>query len=170
MLGGVIVIEILPLEKCDCSFIVEWNKEKTADFLQQWAGRGYEFPISENQISSRIDTGTVADFIIYKIVLDNEIIGTIELMNIDKAKGTANIGRFLLNPFFAGRGYGTIALKEFVTKTFEKYNFAKLRLTVFDFNKSAFRCYEKTGFKVSRKETRPNGWIAIRMEIDNPTA
>lgn len=162
------MIRILPFEKCDSSLIIDWNKEKTADFLQQWAGRGYEFPITEKQILDRIDNETVSDFMICKIVLENKTIGTIELMNIDKEEKKADIGRFLLNPSFAGKGYGTASLKAFTEQIFSEFNFNKLGLTVFDFNKAAFRCYEKAGFKIVGEETRLNGWIAIKMEISRP--
>jgi RimJ/RimL family protein N-acetyltransferase len=51
---------------------------------------------------------------------------------------------------------------------FQEFGFEKLGLTVFDFNKSAFKCYEKAGFQVSGQEIRPNGWVAIKMEIVKP--
>ena len=163
------MIKILPLNKNDATFIVDWNKGTTADFLVQWAGRGYEFPITELQIIRRIDEESSSNYKLYKILLDETIIGTIELMNIDEEKKRADFGRFLLNPSLVGNGYGTSALKEFVRKVFNEFEINVLGLTVFDFNKSALRCYEKTGFKIINKQTRPNGWIAIRMEITNST-
>lgn len=159
------MIEILPLEKTDTACIVKWNEKETADFLQQWAGHGYEYPISEKQIANRIVNDSSLNYKLYKIVLDDNMIGTIELMNIDNAAKTAKVGRFLLNPELAGKGYGTKALKKLVAIAFNNFGVKKVGLTVFDFNKTAFRCYEKVGFKIANEETRPNGWIAINMEI-----
>jgi len=165
--GGTNMLKILPLEKTDATCIVRWNNEKSANFLQQWAGRGYEYPITEKQIINRLDVEASSNYKVYKIVLHDDMIGTIELMNIDNEAKTAVVGRFLLNPEFTGRGYGTEALTRFVAFVFNDFGLQKISLNVFDFNKSALRCYEKVGFKAVHKEIRPNGWVAIRMEIVN---
>jgi len=121
-----------------------------------------------NQITDRIETGSLSNYKLYKIVHEDNMIGTIELMNIDFEAKTAKVGRFLLKPEFTGKGYGTEALSELIMFVFNNFRLKKVGLTVFDFNKSALRCYEKVGFKIVNKETRPNGWIAINMEIANP--
>jgi len=74
------MIRILPLEKADAAAIVEWNEGKSADFLSQWSGRGYEYPITEGQISSRIDAQPSSDYRMYRIDLDGETAGTISLI------------------------------------------------------------------------------------------
>ena len=60
------------------------------------------------------------------------------------------------------------ALNEFVNKVFNDFNINTLGLNVFDYNKSAIRCYEKAGFKIVSEQTRPNGLVAIRMEKTKP--
>ncbi|MFA6730463.1 MAG: hypothetical protein WCR95_05665 [Eubacteriales bacterium] len=50
-------MRILPLENIDAELIVQWNNKKTADFLNQWAGRGYEYPITVKQITYRESAG-----------------------------------------------------------------------------------------------------------------
>ncbi len=161
-------MRILPLENIDAELIVRWNNKKTADFLNQWAGRGYEYPITVKQITDRIQAQHLSDFKLYKIIVDDKMIGTIELMSIDHTAKTAAIGHFLLQPEYTGKGYGTKALINFIAEVFICFHFNKIRLSVFDFNKSAFQCYTKAGFKVVSKVTRPNGWVAILMEISNP--
>ena len=159
------MIEILPLEKADAERIVAWNAGTSADFLVQWTGRGYEYPLTADQITSRIDAQSSCDYLLYKIVLNNEMIGTIELMAIDKAAKRARIGRFLLDPALAGKGYGTAALKAFVRKAQDALGIEKLSLSVFDYNHAAIRCYEKAGFQSVGREARGNGLVAISMEI-----
>jgi RimJ/RimL family protein N-acetyltransferase len=161
------LIYILPLEKTDAINIVRWNESRSADFLQQWAGLGYEFPVTECQIIDRLDKSKSSDYILYKIMLDNEMIGTVELFKIDKNSKSAVAGRFLLNPIMTGKGYGTEALKKLL-ETAYNMDLKTIQLVVFDFNKSAYRCYEKVGFKKISQDVRPNGWIAIRMEIILP--
>lgn len=162
------MLKILPLEKADAVCIVKWNDKKTSDFLLQWAGSGYEYPISEKQISDRIEAMASSEYKIYKIVFEDNMIGTIEIINIDNENKTAKIGRYLLNPELTGRGYGSEALEKFVSIAFNDIFLRKVWLSVFDFNKSAIRCYEKVGFKIVSQEVRTNGWIAINMEITNP--
>ena len=161
------MLDILPLEKSEAVNIVEWNLNQNADFLEQWAGRGYKFPITQDQIIDRISASELSDFKIYKIILDNIVIGTIELGSIDEVIKTAVIRRFLLDPNLAGKGYGTRSLRKFVDIAFKDFGLSTIKLTVFDFNKRALRCYEKVGFNIVSKTTRPNGWVAIDMEINN---
>jgi RimJ/RimL family protein N-acetyltransferase len=56
-------------------------------------------------------------------------------------------------------------LRLFVEKVFSETPLTTLDLTVFDFNKTAIRCYQKVGFNKISEVVRPNGWIAIQMEI-----
>lgn len=148
--------------------IVKWNENKTADFLLQWAGIGYKYPLSEKQIIDRIESETSSGCRMYKIILDNDMIGTIELMWIDTEAKTGKIGRYLLNPELAGKGYGSEALEKFLSIAFNDFHIKRVWLSVFNFNKPAIRCYEKVGFKSVNQEVRANGWTVINMEIVNP--
>ena len=159
------MICIVPLEKKHVNSIVAWNQGKDADFLTQWAGRGYRYPITEEQITARLTASPGADYKIYSVMMDESLIGTIELMEIDLTAKRAKIGRFLLNPAKTGNGYGTKALRLFTEGVFNEMPINRLELTVFDFNKAAIRCYEKAGFKKTTEVVRPNSWIAIMMEI-----
>lgn len=114
------------LEEIDYSTIIGFNKGKDADFLYQWAGPGYDFPISEKQIADRIANGVNgvdADTYIFKILSEssNEMIGTIELFRINNEKKTATIGRFLIDENLRSKGIGEIALKLLVNKGFEEF-------------------------------------------------
>lgn len=159
------MLSILPLEHPDALPIVQWNEGKNADFLQQWSGQGYEFPITEQQIIDRLKKSESSGFKIFKIELDETMIGTVELIETDETAKSAYIGRFLINPDLAGKGYGTKAMQKFLEMLFQEMHLESAQLTVFDFNKSAMRCYEKVGFKTIRQTLRPNGWVALRMEI-----
>lgn len=151
------MLTIRPLEETDVCPIVEWNAGKDEDFLRQWTGCGYEYPITERQIMDRIRESGDFNCRLYKIIRDGVMIGTIELMKIDPELKKAAVGRFLLNPGFTGKGYGTEALKLFVDKVFRETDLTVLRLCVFSFNKNAYRCYEKAGFQKVGEEVRPNG-------------
>ena len=160
-----IIIRIMPLKKKDADCIVAWNKDRGADFLTQWAGRGYRYPLTEEQITVRLGISAGTDYKIFGIILDGTIIGTVELMKIDFVAKRASIGRFLVDPAETGKGYGTEALQLFVKNVFTELPVDTLELNVFDFNKAAIRCYQKTGFIKTGEVIRPNGWIAVNMEI-----
>ncbi len=162
------MLKILPLEKADAVNIVKWNDNKTSDFLLQWSGSGYVYPVSEKQIIDRIEAMASSGYKIYKIVREDEMIGTIEMINVDEENKSAKIGRYLLNPELTGKGYGAIALEKFASFAFNEMGLKKVWLSVFDFNKAAIRCYEKVGLKSVSQEVRDNGWTAINMEITNP--
>ena len=70
-------------------------------------------------------------------------------------KDNIHIGRFVLNPTKAGAGLGTKALKEFIDFIFKDENIRSISLTVFDFNKSAKRVYDKLGFKIYEVIEKP---------------
>jgi RimJ/RimL family protein N-acetyltransferase len=125
------MIRIVPLEKNNANRIVTWNTGK-ADFLTQWAGRGYRYPITEEQITARIVSSAGADYKIYGIMMDESLIGTIELMEIDRNAKRASIGRFLIDFAKTGNGYGTKALKLFAEGVFNETPITILELTVFD--------------------------------------
>ena len=161
------MLKILPLEKPDAMHIMAWNDNRSSDFLYQWAGRGYTYPLSEKQIIDRIDLGAISNHRLYKILLEEDMIGTFELMNIDPHTKSAKVGRYLINPRLAGKGYGTKALEALVSVAFNDLHLKRVWLSVFEFNQPAIRCYEKVGFKMVGKEPRPNGWIAINMEMYN---
>jgi hypothetical protein len=64
------MIRIVLLAMIDASCIVKWNQGKDFDFLTQWSGRGYQYPITVEQINAR----PAADSAEYKIyaIRENE--------------------------------------------------------------------------------------------------
>lgn len=159
------MIEIVDLTGEDASHIVKWNRGTDADFLQQWSGRGYHYPITEEAIKDRIEQSKDSSYRVYKIINEKEIIGTIELMNIDEVGKKATVGRFLLAPEYRGKGYGTKALACFVREIFLHTNLELLDLYVFKFNTTAIHCYEKVGFRMNQEIEHHNGRIMLRMKL-----
>jgi RimJ/RimL family protein N-acetyltransferase len=85
----------------------------------------------------------------YSIVdLETEqLIGNCGFMEIDHINQTAEIGIFIGNKTFWNKGYGTEALSLLIDYGFKALNLHNIMLKVYDFNKRAIKCYEKTGFK-----------------------
>ena len=125
--------------------IVKWTNEKGKDFLEQWAGKSLDFPLTESQIDDLKD--------IYSIFCENEFVGIIQ--KIRKEHDNIHIGRFLINPELTGRGLGKRALIEFINLIFQDEDVNSITLNVFDYNVGAKKLYEKTGFKVVNVTENP---------------
>lgn len=140
------------LEKRDFVQIVKWFESKTKDFLVQWAGPTYQYPLTVQQMEEHYKKGfniVNSDIYLYKIVKDdsNEFIGSVQLCKIDKIALSAVIGRFIIGvESMRGKGFGKSALDELVRKGFEDFGLKTLRLKVYDINEMAKKCYEKVGF------------------------
>ena len=125
--------------------IVKWTNEKGKDFLEQWAGKSLDFPLTESQIDDLKD--------IYSIFFENEFVGIIQ--KIRKEMGNIHIGRFLINPELTGKGLGKRALIEFINLIFQYEKVNSITLNVFDYNVGAKKLYEKVGFKVVNVTENP---------------
>jgi RimJ/RimL family protein N-acetyltransferase len=170
------MIRLEPINREDLRKIEEWNVGKTSDFLLQWAGPLYKYPLTIEQLEDYYNISVKEEnpcIRIFKIImLDNEeMIGTIEIREIDKLNKVGRVGRFLLgNEDIRGKGIGTSALEAILDIGFRDLNYEKITLGVFDFNAGAIKCYEKVGFIKERitmnaRET-PNGfWNLIDMGI-----
>ena len=125
--------------------IVKWTNEKGKDFLEQWAGKSLDFPLTESQIDDLKD--------IYSIFCENEFVGIIQ--KIRKENDNIHIGRFLINPELAGKGLGKRALIEFINLIFQDEDMNSITLNVFDYNVGAKKLYEKVGFEVVNVTENP---------------
>ena len=125
--------------------IVKWTNEKGKDFLEQWAGKSLDFPLTESQIDDLKD--------IYSIFCENEFVGIIQ--KIRKEHDNIHIGRFLINPELTGKGLGKRALIEFINLIFQDEDGNSITLNVFDYNVGAKKLYEKVGFEVVNVTENP---------------
>ena len=136
--------------------IVKWTNEKGKDFLEQWAGKSLDFPLTESQIDDLKD--------IYSIFCENEFVGIIQ--KIRKEMDNVHIGRFLINPELTGRGLGKKALIEFINLIFQDEDVNSITLNVFDYNAGAKKLYEKVGFEVVNVTENPMKKYMMIMKKD----
>ena len=127
------------------SDIVKWTNEKGRNFLEQWAGKSLDFPLTESQIDDLKD--------IYSIFCENEFVGIIQ--KIRKENDNIHIGRFLINPELTGKGLGKRALLKFINLIFQEKNVNSITLNVFDYNVGAKKLYDNVGFKVVNVTENP---------------
>jgi RimJ/RimL family protein N-acetyltransferase len=79
---------------------------------------------------------------------DSKFIGGCSINGVDWKNSVATVGIFIGSREHRGKGCGSDAIRVLMDFIFRQMNINKIRLTVYSFNKSALRCYEKCGFKV----------------------
>ena len=126
------------INKDNISLLCKWSNERGAMFQEQWMGTAVSFPLTYEKIEKLENK--------FSIFNGGEFIGMIQEVRIQE--DNIHIGRFVLNPTKTGAGLGTEALKEFIDFIFKDENIRSISLTVFDFNKSAKRVYDKLGFEI----------------------
>jgi RimJ/RimL family protein N-acetyltransferase len=166
-------IELKLFERNDFSRLMDWIK--TPEFLLQWAGPIFTFPLNESQLDIYLK-GSQGDpplRKIYKVInpADRRVIGHIELNDIDLWNKTATVCRVLVGDLSLRRkGIGPQMLKELLEVGFGQFGLHRIDLFVFDFNQAAIRCYEKVGFRKEGhiREARKIGneyWSLYQMSI-----
>lgn len=83
---------------------------------------------------------------------EDELIGTVEIMEISHLHQSAVVGIFIGAEENRGKGYGKEAMNLILDYAFNILNLNSMSLNVFDFNVVAKKMYEAVGFKVVGKK------------------
>jgi RimJ/RimL family protein N-acetyltransferase len=78
---------------------------------------------------------------------DERRIGTVNLRNLDRENGCAELAIVISDKSLQGQGLGTDALNCLVDFGFGELRLERIYLHVFDYNERAQRSYEKAGFQ-----------------------
>lgn len=158
------MITVTLLKKDDCDEIVEWHKDKDENFLKQWTGSNkYTFPLTASMIRSRLlEEGTM----IYKVLNDGEMIGTVELGKFNDVLESATISRFLIRDLDLRKGYGSEVIELLKAIVFDEIGLKKLKLNVLTSNTPAIQCYQKAGFDIvaTHGDESGEGYHAMALE------
>ncbi|MGH4122844.1 MAG: GNAT family N-acetyltransferase [Clostridium sp.] len=167
------LIKLEKFKTCDVGTLASWIPNK--EFLLQWAGPAYTFPLTKDQLQDEINMMSSENpktlMFTARIADTNEMVGHIQLLGIDLVNSSACIGRVLVgNESLRNKGIGMEMINGILAIAFETFKLHRVYLGVFDFNKSAIACYEKVGFKIegtSRDFRKINDeyWSLINMSI-----
>lgn len=143
------MIELQFFERTDFKQLISWIN--SPEFLLQFSGPRFDFPLTEQQLENYIKDANTEDSntLIYKVIYKETgtTIGHISLGDIDKKNMSARVGKVLIgDKNMRGLGIGETMVKETLKIAFEELKLHRVSLSVFDFNHSAISCYERVGF------------------------
>ena len=82
-----------------------------------------------------------------RLIENDELLGNIELFNVNILQKNAYLGIMLGNPEYQRKGYGKEAINLILDYGFSFLNLYSVSLTVFEYNEVAYNLYKKVGFK-----------------------
>ncbi|WP_060860230.1 GNAT family N-acetyltransferase [Paenibacillus riograndensis] len=137
------------MDALDFGHLQRWSL--SADFLKQWAGPSFTYPLDHKQLTNYLEGANhpaESDKLIYCAVEGEEqqVVGHISLSAIDRANGSARISRVIVDPAQQGRGIGQRMIQELLRIGFDGLRLHRLSLGAFSFNQAALKCYERAGF------------------------
>mgnify|MGYP002732763925 CR=1 FL=1 len=109
---------------------------------------GIPFPASMEDESQWLSQQTSYTRGEYQFAVEDgagDMVGRCGVIRVDWKNRLGELAIMIGAPY-QGRGYGTEAMSLVCDFAFKEMNLHKLKVTVFAFNQSAVRCYEKNGF------------------------
>jgi RimJ/RimL family protein N-acetyltransferase len=159
--------------KNDFKQLIGWIHNE--QLLTNWSGSLFRFPLTEESLDWYLeDTNDMetSDALIYKAIDVNNghSVGHISLGSISRKNRSARISRVLVSDTEQGRGICSAMVNEITAIGFTQLKLHRISLGVYDFNRSAIRCYERSGFVkegLQRDILRFNNefWSLVEMSI-----
>lgn len=157
----------------EISKLISWIPDK--EFLLQWGGPAYSISLLEEQLLNEIKTMEDENpnnlMFSAKQIDNNEVVGHIQLLGIDRGNMSTRIGRVLVGENeYRNKGIGLQMVNAVLEIAFNTLHLHRVDLGVFDFNKSAIACYEKAGFIIEGKlrecrKINNQYWSLLNMSI-----
>jgi len=143
------VVKLDLFKRSDFQQLINWIDSE--NFLIQWSGNAFTYPLDEQQLYSYIERANYenANTLAFKVVEEEtkKVIGHISLGQIDYVNKSARIGKVLVGDSnMRGNSIGKQMMKAILHIAFNELKLHRVTLGVFDFNSSAITCYEKIGF------------------------
>ncbi len=145
-------VTLRPFAHDDFARLIEWVTLGGPEFLVQWAGSEFDYPLDEAQLEKHLASGqgVNAKRQIY-VAIDaesGEVVGHVELSRIDRRNRSASVARLLVGESASrGKGVGAQIVTALLEIAFGELELHRLDLYVLDFNLAAIRLYERLGFK-----------------------
>ena len=102
--------------------------------------------IAESKWIEKLYKGYPQNHIVFGIVVDGELVGTVGLHNINWTSRHATFGIAIWKREYIGKGIGTEATKLILDYAFDFLNMHRIKLEVYEYNTRAIGVYKKLGF------------------------
>ena len=122
----------------NAQLVCKWSNSLGKSFQEQWMGPRIPFPLTI-QVLQELEG-------IFSIFEGQEFVGFIQ--KIRQEDSNLHIGRFFINPQKQGQGFGSQALRKFVSLAFENEDIDSISLNVYEANQRAHNLYQKAGFEI----------------------
>lgn len=138
------------ISEADFEYLKRWSSSE--DFLKQWAGPSFTYPLDDEQLQQYIagaNHPAISERLIFCAVhkATQQVVGHISYSTIDRINRAARIGRVVVDPEYQGRGIGRRMMNEMLRIGFEGLDLHRQSLGAYDFNTAALKSYEAAGFK-----------------------
>lgn len=143
-------VEVRPLKLTDVSQMARWGRHEDTRF------QGYNFTGKNfgDYLSWYLMKRQPFRKWVYGVFADHQLIGYITVKNYRRDLKSAEMG-ISFNPEWTSKGYGTEAVKQYLSQVFERFKLERVWLKTAAFNSRAKRCYEKAGFTVYDERHEP---------------
>jgi len=139
-------VYVRTLKRSDLAKIVQWKNDPEIAYLVRGCPIQTNLRLESKRFDKTREEGDGTRLMI--TTKQGEPIGMIALGDIDKTNKKASLGMLIGEKQYWNRGYGSDALIALIDYMFNKLDFNRVSLEVFDYNHRAKRAYEKIGFKV----------------------
>lgn len=141
-------VYLSPINSDDAEVFTKWVNDLEISILMSSASSIYSLDKEKEFLENVSKNGH--SFAIVDIESD-KIIGTCGLMNVNHIFRKAELGIFIGEKEYWGKGYGTEATELLLDFAFNILNLNSIMLIVNSFNERAIKSYEKCGFKLIGK-------------------
>ena len=161
------MIKLEKFTEQDFERLINWIENE--EILVQFSGGIFKFPLTKEQLNEYLYSENIISFKIINLET-NEVIGHSEIYKSEKNE--VKLCRILIGEENQrGKGFGKKIINELVKYSFEKLNAEKVELNVYDWNKYAIVCYEKSGFEINPNKfseiaVKGNKWISLNMVLN----
>ncbi len=137
------MIKLEPFTQQDFKRMIAWIDSN--ETLITIAGHYFSFPLTEDQLERYLNDANSYSFNVIDIE-ENHVIGHAEI--IRSGDNNFKVDKLIIDPSGRGKGVGQQVMNELVNYAFTQLQATTIELYVFEQNKAAIRCYEKTGFVI----------------------
>ena len=165
------MIQLTPFTEKNFERFISWVDNK--ELLITIAGNYFSYPLTADQLHAYLDDEKSYSFNIIDTA-ENKTIGHAEICN--QGNAIFKIDKLLIGDRSSrGKGLCQPIMQALVDYAFTKLHASIIELNVFDWNISAIKCYERTGFIINPRKTAlfevgDKKWTALNMSIEKENA